>query len=103
MTNKQDLGNIIQGILSKDVYELYIWAKWFSEKHSCSDCVETHISLNKGYPDCLKCLPNKSLINKRFKNMKLDNVDEGCSVKHTITHKISRKKEICNETQQKKG
>jgi len=83
----------LEAIKDHDSWDFYVWTTWFAKKHSCVDCVETHITLNKR-PNCLKCIPSTTLIRKRFNNITEEHSDAGCTVKHKINHKISRKKEI---------
>jgi hypothetical protein len=96
----KEIMNALERIQEHDSWDFYVWLTWFVNKHSCVDCVETNITLNKR-PNCLKCIPSTSLIRKRIKNLQHDYGDEGCAVSHIINHKISRKKEMDNENQQK--
>ena len=85
MTIKEII-NAIKHIQEHDAWDFYVWTTWFVKKHSCVDCVETHITLNKR-PNCSKCIPSTTLIRKRFRNLKDEYADEGCTVSHTIKHK----------------
>ncbi len=64
---------LLNGILEKDIYEIYVWANWFfrESRVSCVDCVNARSMISKKPPNCVRCgLPSARLIKRRFNYLK---------------------------------
>lgn len=57
------LQELINGLLRKETYELFLWISFLSEKISCKDCIEVCKDKNR-IPNCSECVPAKHLIKK---------------------------------------
>ena len=57
------LQKMIDGLLKKDSYEMFLWLSFLSEKISCKDCIEV-CKEKKRIPKCQECVPAKHLIKK---------------------------------------